>query len=120
MTDPEVLEWRYPVRLERFAIRRGSGGDGRWPGGNGVVRRLRFLEPMTAAILSGHRSVAPAGMAGGGDGMTGRNSVLRVGADIAMPVGACAEVSMQAGDEFIIETPGGGGFGPEGNGRAHD
>jgi 5-oxoprolinase (ATP-hydrolysing) len=120
MTDPEVLEWRYPVRLERFAIRRGSGGNGRWAGGNGVERRLRFLQPMTAAILSGHRSVAPAGMAGGGDGMTGRNSVLRLGADIAVPVGACAEVNMQAGDEFIIETPGGGGFGSEGNGRAHD
>jgi 5-oxoprolinase (ATP-hydrolysing) len=111
MTDPEVLEWRYPVRLERFAIRGGSGGSGHWAGGNGVERRLRFLEPMTAAILSGHRSVAPAGMAGGGDGATGRNSVLRAGTDVSESVGACAEVSMQAGDQFIIETPGGGGFG---------
>ena len=112
MTDPEVLEWRYPVRLESFAIRRGSGGSGRWAGGDGVVRRLRFLEPMTAAILSGHRSVAPAGMAGGGDGLTGHNSVIRAGQDAAaQALGACAEVAMQCGDVFVIETPGGGGFG---------
>jgi len=114
MTDPEVLEWRYPVRLESFAIRRGSGGSGRWAGGHGVERRLRFLEPMTAAILSGHRSVAPAGMAGGGDGLTGHNSVIRAGQDAApQALGACAEVAMQPGDVFVIETPGGGGFGAQ-------
>src|SRR5260221_6195011 len=65
LTDPEVLEWRFPVRLESFEIRHGSGGRGRWHGGNGALRRLRFLEPMTAAILSGHRLVRPHGMAGG-------------------------------------------------------
>src|SRR5258706_2057698 len=79
LTDPEVLEWRYPVLLESFEIRRGSGGRGRWRGGNGAVRRVRFLEPMTAAILSGHRRVRPHGMAGGEPGQPGRNGVVRAG-----------------------------------------
>src|SRR5258708_23582237 len=72
LTDPEVLEWRFPVLLESFEIRRGSGGAGRWRGGDGVIRRVRFLQPMTAAILSGHRKIAPYGMAGGSPGQTGR------------------------------------------------
>ncbi|MBX3650990.1 MAG: hydantoinase B/oxoprolinase family protein [Burkholderiales bacterium] len=110
LTDPEVLEWRYPVRLEAFAIRRGSGGGGRWRGGDGAVRRIRFLETMTAAILSGHRRVPPYGMAGGGSGATGRNAVERADGRIE-ELGACAGTSMQPGDILIIETPGGGGYG---------
>ena len=110
LTDPEVLEWRYPVRLEEFAIRRGSGGEGRWRGGDGAVRKIRFLEAMTAAILSGHRRVPPYGMAGGGNGATGRNAVERAGGRIE-ELGACAGTTMQPGDLFIIETPGGGGYG---------
>ena len=77
MTDPEVLELRYPVRLERFAIRRGSGGDGKWRGGDGAIRRIRFLEPMTAVIVSSRRNVAPFGLEGGEDGAVGRQWVER-------------------------------------------
>ena len=111
LTDPEVLEWRYPVRLDSFAIRRGSGGAGRWRGGDGAVRKIRFLETMTAAILSGHRRVPPYGMAGGAPGATGRNSVERADGRVE-PLAACASTLMQTGDCIIIETPGGGGYGP--------
>jgi len=110
LTDPEVLEWRYPVRLESFEIRRGSGGRGRWRGGDGAIRRLRFLEPMTAAILSGHRLVRPHGMAGGGPGQPGRNAVLRADGS-RLELGPFDQVEMEAGDVFVIETPGGGGYG---------
>jgi 5-oxoprolinase (ATP-hydrolysing) len=110
LTDPEVLEWRYPVLLESFAIRAGSGGAGKTRGGDGAVRRVKFLEPMTAAILSGHRRVPPYGMAGGAPGQPGRNYVVR--ADGTMQeLGGCDETAMNAGDVFVIETPGGGGFG---------
>src|SRR6185436_17046036 len=77
LTDPEVLEWRFPVLLEDFSIRRGSGGTGRWRGGDGAIRRIRFLEPMPAAILAGHRVVPPYGMAGGEAGKVGGNYVHR-------------------------------------------
>ena len=110
LTDPEVLEWRFPVRLESFEIRRGSGGNGRWRGGEGALRRVRFLEPMTAAILSGHRLVRPHGMAGGGPGQPGRNSVLRFDGS-RLELGPFDQVEMGAGDIFVIETPGGGGYG---------
>ncbi|MCX5948935.1 MAG: hydantoinase B/oxoprolinase family protein [Cyanobacteria bacterium] len=111
LTDPEILEARFPVRLERFAIRRGSGGAGRWRGGDGVVRWLRFLEPMTAAIISGSRRVAPFGLAGGRPGRTGFNSrCLADGSVEALP-GSVA-LSMAAGDVLRVETPGGGGYGP--------
>jgi 5-oxoprolinase (ATP-hydrolysing) len=113
LTDPEVLEWRYPVRVEEFSIRRGSGGAGRRRGGDGAVRRIRFLEPMTAAILSGHRRVPPYGMAGGKPGAVGRNSIVRADGRVE-EVAACAEAAMQPGDQFVIETPGGGGFGAAG------
>jgi len=110
LTDPEVLEWRFPVRLDEFAIRRGSGGTGKWRGGDGAVRRVRFLETMTAAILSGHRIVPPYGMAGGGPGQVGRNYVLRAdGSMVELP--GSAKIEMRAGDVFVIETPGGGGYG---------
>jgi 5-oxoprolinase (ATP-hydrolysing) len=111
LTDPEILEDRFPVRLERFSIRSGSGGTGRWPGGDGVVRRLRFLSPMTAAILSGSRRVAPFGLAGGGDGRVGRNRLERADGRIEDLPG-CAQVAVQCGDLLEIATPGGGGYGP--------
>ena len=117
MTDPEVLEWRYPVRVDRHAIRRGSGGAGRWHGGDGAVRAIRFLEPMTAQILSNNRTIGPFGMDGGNAGACGKNSVERAdGAHEAL--GYMASVAMQAGDVFVIETPGGGGYGDgDGDGR---
>jgi 5-oxoprolinase (ATP-hydrolysing) len=110
LTDPEVLEWRYPVRLESFEIRRGSGGRGRHRGGEGAVRCVRFLEPMTAAILSGHRLVRPHGMAGGEPGRAGKNYVLRADGS-RTELGPFDQTEMRAGDRFVIETPGGGGFG---------
>jgi 5-oxoprolinase (ATP-hydrolysing) len=110
LTDPEVLEWRFPVRLESFEIRAGSGGRGRSRGGHGAVRRVRFLEPMTAAILSGHRLVRPHGMAGGEPGAAGKNYVLRRDGS-RTELGPFDQTEMAAGDIFVIETPGGGGFG---------
>jgi len=110
LTDPEVLEWRFPVRLEAFAIRRGSGGRGRHRGGDGTMRRIRFLEPMTAAILAGRRRVPPYGLAGGAPGAPGRNWVERTDGT-REEFGATHEVEMRSGDVFVIETPGGGGYG---------
>ena len=110
LTDPEVLEWRFPVLLERFAIRRGSGGVGKWRGGDGAVRRLRFREPMAAAILSSHRRVAPHGLAGGASGTLGRNWIERAGGG-REELGGTAVIAMRPGDVFVIETPGGGGYG---------
>ena len=113
MTDPEVLETRFPVRVETFAIRRGSGGAGRWQGGDGILRRLRFLEPMTATVLSSHRVVPPAGAAGGGAGATGVNAVERADGTREELAGNDA-VEMAAGDVFEMRTPGGGGYGEAG------
>jgi 5-oxoprolinase (ATP-hydrolysing) len=110
LTDPEVLEWRFPVRLDSYAIRRGSGGAGAHRGGDGGVRRIRFLEPMTAVILANHRRVAPFGVAGGAPGAVGRNWVER-GDGRREEFGATAAVEMEPGDVFVIETPGGGGYG---------
>ena len=110
LTDPEVLEWRFPVRLESFSIRHGSGGDGRHRGGNGVVRKIRFLEPMTAAILSGHRIIPPYGAQGGQCGAVGKNCVIRANGSIE-PMGSTDRTEMNENDQFVIETPGGGGFG---------
>jgi 5-oxoprolinase (ATP-hydrolysing) len=111
LTDPEVLEWRFPVLLEEFSIRRGSGGDGEHRGGDGALRRVRFLEPMTAVMLANHRRVAPFGVAGGEAGDVGRNWVEREDGRREV-FGATCQVEMQPGDVFVIETPGGGGFGP--------
>jgi 5-oxoprolinase (ATP-hydrolysing) len=110
LTDPEVLEWRFPVLVENFEIRRGSGGEGRWHGGDGVQRKIRFLEPMTASILSNRRRVAPFGLNGGGPAKPGRNYVERCDGTIE-ELPARASVQMNAGDAFVIETPGGGGYG---------
>jgi 5-oxoprolinase (ATP-hydrolysing) len=116
LTDPEVLEWRYPVRLESYEIRHGSGGEGRWRGGNGGVRRLRFLEPMTVTTLSGHRRVPAFGMAGGSPGALGRHWMAHPDGSVT-PMRGCDSVQAAAGDVFVIETPGGGGFGlPDGSG----
>ncbi|AJT68776.1 5-oxoprolinase [Streptomyces lydicus] len=113
LTDPEVLEWRYPVRVDSFAIRKGSGGNGRWHGGCGVERRLRFLEPMTVALLSNHRRVPPYGMAGGAPGSLGVNSIER--ADGSREVlGGCDAAEVGVDDVLVIRTPGGGGYGAAG------
>ncbi len=110
MTDPEVLELRYPVIQEDFAIRRGSGGAGRWRGGDGAVRRLRFTEPMTAVIVASRRTVAPFGLAGGAPGLPGRQWVERADGRIETLTGT-DRAELAAGDAFVIETPGGGGYG---------
>jgi len=110
LTDPEILETRLPVRLDQFAIRRGSGGPGRHSGGDGVVRAITFLEPMRANILADRRRVAPRGIAGGADAQPGRNWVERTNGEVEM-LSATAYADVQPGDRFVIETPGGGGFG---------
>jgi 5-oxoprolinase (ATP-hydrolysing) len=111
LTDPEVLEFRFPVRLESYSIRPGSGGAGHWQGGNGGTRRVRFLEPMTASILANNRAIAPFGVAGGQDGAPGRNWVERRDGS-REDLAHIGSAEMQAGDVFVIETPGGGGYGP--------
>jgi 5-oxoprolinase (ATP-hydrolysing) len=113
LTDPEVLEWRYPVLLESYRIRPGSGGAGRWRGGHGGVRRLRFGEPMTVTTLTGHRRVPAFGLAGGEPGALGRHWIEHPDGRVT-PMGGCDSVPVQAGDVFVIETPGGGGYGRTG------
>ena len=110
LTDPEVLEWRFPVRLDSYAIRSGSGGAGRWHGGDGGVRRVRFLEAMEASILSNGRHHGAFGLAGGGDGVPGINRVERADGRVE-PLDHIGSAAMQPGDVFVIETPGGGGWG---------
>ncbi|MEY2593605.1 MAG: Acetophenone carboxylase gamma subunit, partial [Pseudomonadota bacterium] len=110
LTDPEVLEFRFPVRLLSYEIRQGSGGQGRWKGGDGGVRRIQFLEPVTAGILSNGRVHPAAGAQGGQAGAPGRNRVVRTDGAV-QELGHISEVAMQPGDVFEIHTPGGGGFG---------
>ncbi|HEY9809686.1 MAG TPA: hydantoinase B/oxoprolinase family protein [Halomicronema sp.] len=115
LTDPEVLEWRFPVLLDSFGIRENSSGKGKFCGGNGVVRRVKFLEKMTAGILSGRRIIPPFGLNGGGAGSLGKNYVIRENGSVE-ELESTAVVEMEAGDVFVIETPGGGGYGvPEFN-----
>ena len=114
LTDPEVLETRYPVLVEEFFIRKGAGGRGRRRGGDGTTRRIRFLEPMTAAILSTRRETAPFGLEGGGAGERGRTTIIRKDGARQVLKG-CDETEVAAGDAIEIETPGGGGFGPASN-----
>jgi 5-oxoprolinase (ATP-hydrolysing) len=111
MTDPEVLELRYPVRLEEFSIRRGSGGAGAHHGGDGARRRIRFLAPMTAVIVSSRRRIPPFGLQGGADGAAGRQWVDRIDGTHEVLTGT-DRAELSPGDIFVIETPGGGGFGP--------
>lgn len=110
LTDPEVLEWRFPVLVDSFEIRHGSGGKGRWHGGNGTRRRIRFREAMTAAILASHRKVAPFGIAGGAPASLGRNWVEHADGRVSELSGT-ASIDVAPGDVFVIETPGGGGYG---------
>ena len=114
LTDPEVLEWRYPVRLERYAVRPGSGGGGRWRGGNGGRREIRFLQPMTVTTLASHRRVPPYGMAGGSPGALGRHWLERADGTVTGMAG-CDSAQAGAGDLFVLETPGGGGYGTPGD-----
>lgn len=111
LTDPEILELRFPVVVDEFSIRRGSGGQGRWRGGDGTHRILRFLAPVRAALISGYRRVRPFGVMGGEPGQCGRNRVLRTNGQTETLDG-CAEIALEAGDSLMIETPTGGGFGP--------
>jgi len=110
MTDVEVFEQNFPVMVESFAIRKGSGGAGKWRGGDGSVRKLKFVEPVEAAILSNHRRIAPFGMDGGQSAKTGTNTVIRNNGK-PEKLSATVTVKLAAGDVIIIETPGGGGFG---------
>jgi 5-oxoprolinase (ATP-hydrolysing) len=110
LTDPEILEWRLPVRLDEFAVRHGSGGAGKWRGGDGAVRRIRFLEPMTVSTLSQHRRVPPYGMAGGAPGALGANRVERADGTV-VELGGSGSADVGPGDVLVIETPGGGGYG---------
>jgi 5-oxoprolinase (ATP-hydrolysing) len=110
LTDPEVLELRFPVRLHEFRIRSGSGGAGRHRGGDGAVRRIEFRESMTASILANHRRIAPFGLQGGEPGSLGKNRVIRADGSVE-ELPATASIAVAAGDTFVIETPGGGGFG---------
>jgi 5-oxoprolinase (ATP-hydrolysing) len=110
LTDPEILEFRFPVRLESYALREGSGGQGKWHGGMGGVRRIRFLEPMTASILSNGRVHPAFGMAGGRSGAPGINQVMRTDGHVEV-LKHIGQVEMAPGDVFEIHTPGGGGFG---------
>jgi 5-oxoprolinase (ATP-hydrolysing) len=111
LTDPEILEWRHPVRVDSFAVRRDSGGAGRWHGGNGVERRIRFLEPMTVTLLTGHRRVPPYGMAGGRPGALGENLVERADGTVEH-LGGVDTTEVGPDDVLVLRTPGGGGYGP--------
>ncbi len=113
LTDPEVLESRFPVLLREFSIRRGSGGAGRHRGGDGLVRRVEFREAMTANVLANHRRIAPFGLQGGAPGATGRNTVRRRGSADSETVAATFGLAVEPGDQVQIETPGGGGFGAQ-------
>ena len=110
ITDPEILELRYPVRLRRFSIRRGSGGEGRWAGGDGAVREIEFLSPLTLSLLTQHRVEAPYGLEGGRPGATGRQTILRQGGE-RRELDGMDRLEVQPGDRLILETPGGGGWG---------
>jgi len=110
ITDPEILELRYPVRLDRFDIRQGSGGSGRHRGGDGAIREITALEPMTATIVASRRTVAPFGLAGGGAGAVGRQWLVQADGT-RHALSGVDQVELQAGDRIVIETPGGGGAG---------
>jgi 5-oxoprolinase (ATP-hydrolysing) len=118
LTDPEVLEFRYPVLLRRFMIRAHSGGDGAFAGGDGVVREIEFREAMDAGMLSTRRITLPFGIAGGGAGKPGRNAVRRANGQVE-ELGGCAMVRVSPGDAFVVETPGGGGYGTKVSAQGH-
>jgi 5-oxoprolinase (ATP-hydrolysing) len=113
LTDPEILERRFPVRLEVFEVRRGSGGDGAYPGGDGARRRIRFLAPMEVALLSTRREHAPLGLAGGGSAAMGSQRLIEASGRVK-ELSGCFSITVRPGDAIEIETPGGGGFGAPG------
>lgn len=110
LTDPEVLEWRFPVLLDSFSIRKGSGGEGKWHGGDGVERRIRFLKPMTAAILANHHRIPPFGLKGGEPGQTGKAWVERYLNRSCITLKSTDKIEMNSGDVLVVCTPGGGGY----------
>ncbi|MBS0363139.1 MAG: hydantoinase B/oxoprolinase family protein, partial [Proteobacteria bacterium] len=112
LTDPEILERRFPVRVESFGVRQGSGGAGAQPGGDGARRRIRFLAPMAAALLSSRREHAPQGLKGGGPALPGRQRLIAAADASVTELPGCFAVEVSAGDIIEIETPGGGGYGP--------
>ena len=112
ITDPEILEHRYPVRLEEFSIRKNSGGKGKWNGGDGVKRELTFLEPVNLSVLSQRRNSGPYGLNGGDSGKSGKQKVFRATGEI-VELDSIQNINLEPGDRFIIETPGGGGFGKQ-------
>jgi 5-oxoprolinase (ATP-hydrolysing) len=112
ITDPEIMEFRYPVRLERFAIRQNSGGTGLYRGGHGVIREIRFLEKMELSLLTQRRQDGPYGMEGGGEGKPGKQAVVRSTGETTI-LGSVSSTTVNPGDLLVIETPGGGGYGTE-------
>jgi 5-oxoprolinase (ATP-hydrolysing) len=114
LTDPEILETRFPVRLESFGVRPDSGGAGRWHGGNGAERRIRFGEPMTVALLANSRKIAPSGIAGGHDASPGKAWIERADGQRTELTGT-ARAEVEPGDVFVLQTPGGGGYGKPGD-----
>jgi 5-oxoprolinase (ATP-hydrolysing) len=110
LTDPEVLELKFPIVVESFSIRKKSGGKGRWRGGNGIIRKIRFKEPMTAAIISNRRKIPPYGMAGGEPGKTGKNWLIQADGK-KKKLQAVQIIDINPDDILVIETPGGGGYG---------
>uniref|UniRef100_A0A7S4B1R6 Hydantoinase B/oxoprolinase domain-containing protein n=2 Tax=Chrysotila carterae TaxID=13221 RepID=A0A7S4B1R6_CHRCT len=110
ITDPEILERRYPVMLREFSLRKGSGGHGRWHGGDGVVRDIEFRKPMQVSILSERRATRPYGMAGGGDGAKGQNLIIMPGGH-TISLGGKASIAVEAGTRFRLLSPGGGAYG---------
>ncbi|MEO6686898.1 MAG: hydantoinase B/oxoprolinase family protein, partial [Dyadobacter sp.] len=110
ITDPEQLERKYPVRLLEFGIRKNSGGDGKFNGGDGIIRKVEFLEPLQVTLMGQHRNYAPYGLHGGEDGKTGQHTLISKNHTITKLPGICS-LEVQAGDILTIETPGGGGYG---------
>ena len=109
ITDPEVLEFRYPVRLHQFSLRPNSGGKGKWTGGDGVIREVEFLESLEVNLLTQHRVERPYGMRGGSAGQPGKQLILRADGT-AVPLLGIAQINVSNGDRLILETPGGGGW----------
>ncbi|HKJ42051.1 MAG TPA: hydantoinase B/oxoprolinase family protein, partial [Sunxiuqinia sp.] len=109
ITDPEIMEHRYPVRLDEFSIRANSGGNGKWHGGDGIVRKLTFLESVNLSVLTQRRQSGPYGLKGGQDGQPGSQKVIRKDGEV-IQLQSIQNIDLQAGDQFVIETPGGGGY----------
>ena len=112
ITDPEIMEHRYPVRLEEFSIRKNSGGNGKWQGGDGVKRVIAFLEPVNLSVLSQRRNSGPFGINGGKAGKPGCQKIIRKNGD-EIQLSSIQNINIESGDKFVIETPGGGGYGTE-------